>query len=133
MGFTVNPKKRIRQHNGEIVGGAKFTKAFGCGSWEICVLIGGFPNSQNALQCEWRLKKPDGKRRTGKKYSAPQKRVSSLCTVLNLERWTSKSTLDNKDTQFTVWILEEYKELLLGIPCNFEIISVDSLPKNIKQ
>ena len=53
-GYTVNPSKRIRQHNQEIKGGAIYTKSWGNKSWEIYVLITGFPDHHNALQCEWK-------------------------------------------------------------------------------
>lgn len=34
IGITNNPQRRLRQHNGEICGGAKYTKAFkGDGEW----------------------------------------------------------------------------------------------------
>ena len=67
VGYTVNPQRRIRQHNAEIKGGAKATKK-GAGSWEFAALITGFETNNNALSCEWKLKHPDGKKRKNKKY-----------------------------------------------------------------
>ena len=63
-GFTNNPIRRIRQHNPEIKGGALYTKKFGNKQWEYIALVSGFPNSRNALQCEWKIKKPNNRRRT---------------------------------------------------------------------
>ena len=60
-GFTVKPKRRIRQHNQELVGGAKYTKKWGNKDWEIYALVTGFPDKINALQCEWRIKHPNNK------------------------------------------------------------------------
>jgi len=38
VGFTVNPARRLRQHNGELVGGAKYTTR-GDGKWRFAAII----------------------------------------------------------------------------------------------
>jgi hypothetical protein len=46
--FTVNPRRRIRQHNGEIGSGAWRTKKKR--PWEMVLCIYGFPTNVAALQ-----------------------------------------------------------------------------------
>jgi predicted GIY-YIG superfamily endonuclease len=67
IGSTPTPKKRIRQHNGFIKGGAKCTKSkLNCISidpntslkWNFQWLIMTFLNNKNALTLEWHLKYP---------------------------------------------------------------------------
>jgi predicted GIY-YIG superfamily endonuclease len=53
IGYTNNPPRRIRQHNCELVGGAKATKGY---KWEYCCLITNFRDNIEGLQIEWRLK-----------------------------------------------------------------------------
>jgi len=53
VGATVDPNRRLRQHNGEIGGGAKATKGR---AWQRRFLIGGFASEVPALQFEWRWK-----------------------------------------------------------------------------
>ena len=48
VGCTNNPLQRIRQHNQEISGGAKYTSSKG-NLWEIIVLFEGFNNYKDAL------------------------------------------------------------------------------------
>ncbi|KAF0774384.1 hypothetical protein AaE_001916, partial [Aphanomyces astaci] len=51
IGFTVSPKRRIRQHNGELVQGAK--KTFKHRPWEMLLVVYGFPTKELALQCTY--------------------------------------------------------------------------------
>lgn len=53
VGATVNPDRRLRQHNGEICGGARATKGR---AWRRVFLIGGFAEEREALRFEWRWK-----------------------------------------------------------------------------
>jgi predicted GIY-YIG superfamily endonuclease len=76
-GYTVNPVRRLRQHNGELVGGAKSTR--GRNDWQF-LSITSCPDwdSQRALQVEWKYKHPDGKRRVPAKYRGVHGRLSAL-------------------------------------------------------
>ncbi len=53
VGATVDPDRRLRQHNGELVGGARATRG---DVWERACLVSGFPDERAALQFEWMWK-----------------------------------------------------------------------------
>ena len=53
VGATVNLERRLRQHNGELVGGARATKGR---AWKRQFLVGGFEEERAALRFEWRWK-----------------------------------------------------------------------------
>jgi len=108
-GSTNNLVRRLRQHNGEIVGGAKATS--GKGPWEYLMVMEGFGNHNEALCCEWRIKHPTGKKRP-KKYCGKKGRIESLNLVLNLDNWTSKSTGLETGSEYTVYILDELVNLI---------------------
>jgi structure-specific endonuclease subunit SLX1 len=58
IGATIDPDRRLRQHNGEICGGARATAIrVGQGqSWERVCYVKGFLSKREALQFEWRWK-----------------------------------------------------------------------------
>ena len=55
-GYTNNLDKRLKQHNGIIKGGAKYTTAFGNKSWKFFIIIKGITDKKQALQLEWKIK-----------------------------------------------------------------------------
>jgi predicted GIY-YIG superfamily endonuclease len=53
IGATVDPVRRLRQHNRQIGGGAKATRGH---VWHRVALVSGFPDERAALQFEWAWK-----------------------------------------------------------------------------
>ena len=56
IGFTVNPKRRIRQHNGELAMGACSTRALR--PWQMVLVVYGFSSKARALAFEWAWQHP---------------------------------------------------------------------------
>ena len=84
-GVSPDPVKRLRKHNGEISGGAKYTQSKGPG-WTHACLVHGFKTKNQALQFEWAVKHVPP-RDSGGLFN----RVNKLFVVLNKKNWTSKA------------------------------------------
>lgn len=54
-GVTNNLKRRLRQHNGEISGGARYTTTHGPG-WSVYFVVRGFVSHRDCLRFEWKMK-----------------------------------------------------------------------------
>lgn len=63
VGATIDPKRRLRQHNGEIKGGAKNTVGFR--PWTLVRTIGPIETQKEALREERRIKRLRAKRYNG--------------------------------------------------------------------
>ena len=83
VGFTNDPKKRIRQHNGEILGGAHKTRKGR--PWHFISIVGPFPNKVSALQFEWQWQHPNRSRRD----------ISALLSITNtsINGWAASTKL----------------------------------------
>ena len=86
VGATVNFPRRIRQHNGEIKGGAKYTRGR---KWNCVLRVEGFLTFQQALQFEWRFKHLTKKQRG----TSLCRRIKALNQLIHLQKWTSNSPL----------------------------------------
>lgn len=77
VGYTVNLAKRIRQHNGEIVGGAKYTSG---GAWAPRWVVSGFSTKNEAMSFEWHWKRQTRKQQ--RQGSAPVERRRRAAEIL---------------------------------------------------
>ncbi len=120
IGYTVDMAKRLRQHNGELVGGAKATRW--CEGWRVVWTVKGFATVNHALQLEWRLHHPNGRgRRRGRKATlAPialgrgvpprrgggnsiARRTGDLLRILQLERFTGNAPRTDAGQYTVTW------------------------------
>jgi predicted GIY-YIG superfamily endonuclease len=86
-GVSPDPVRRLRMHNGEICGGAKYTTSKGPGWVHVC-LVSGFPTKQNSMQFEWAIKHVPPRNVGGL-----ESRLRKLGILFRKEQWTSKSPL----------------------------------------
>jgi structure-specific endonuclease subunit SLX1 len=89
VGATVDVDHRLRQHNGEIKGGAWATtnKVKQGETWTRACYVSGFPDWKAALQFEWRWKQLS--RQLSKNMLPLERRMMALQKLLALERSTS--------------------------------------------
>jgi len=86
-GVSPDPVRRLRMHNGEICGGAKYTTSKGPGWVHVC-LVRGFPTNPNSMEFEWGIRHVPPRNVGGL-----ESRLRKLGVLFRKERWTSKSPL----------------------------------------
>ena len=100
FGYSTNVFRRLRQHNGEIKGGAKTTRTGR--PWTLVCYISGFPDKVTSLQLEWRVHHPPVKR------SGLLGRIKTIGDVLSLDQWTSNSPISS-NLFLTIHWIEPYR------------------------
>ena len=101
IGMTNNFYRRLRQHNQEITGGAKYTKK--SKHWIPIMIIDGFLCKRDALQCDWRLK------RKGKGIDGRLTYINYLLN--NIEKWT-KNSKRLKEQKLYIHIKNDYRQFI---------------------
>ena len=90
-GVSPDPVRRLRQHNGEIKGGARATtmKVNKGETWRRACYVEGFPTWSEALKFEWAWKFYS--RKLSKSLFPLDRRKQALNTLISLEKPTSKA------------------------------------------
>lgn len=100
VGFSVDPVHRLRQHNGEIAGGAEETEH--ARPWEMVACVTADPswfNYTNARALEWRLQRVQrlrAKVETGKKMKVYRKKKKSPTTEEKKDESKTAPTKEKK-------------------------------------
>lgn len=108
-------QRRLRQHNGELKGGARSTRR-NAGNWEfLAVITCNEFTKQNALSFEWHIRYPTNKKPRPKEYQGPTGRLKSIPNVLTNDKF--------KDYKFYVSIHNDFDiSKLLADHSNCELI-----------
>ena len=107
-GYTNNLSRRLRQHNGEIKGGAKATHNRKDGMWKyIAIITNPEWTAQRAMQVEYWVKYPTRKKPRPKEYCTPVGRIKSL-----------KNIFENISDNVVIYIHPDFLEtaLEIGVP-----------------
>lgn len=83
VGSTCALPRRLRQHNGELAGGARQTA--GRGPWTVAKVVRGFHQRREALQFEFAWRRVHRRRRCAYTLAG---RERSLTCLLALARWS---------------------------------------------
>jgi predicted GIY-YIG superfamily endonuclease len=119
-GYTVNFSRRIRQHNGDIKGGAFYTKNKG-GPWSYLLKVESPHLTRNgALSLEWSIKYPTNRRPRPRKYSTPLGRLQSLPFVFGNRKFAEVPV-------FNVSVAHEYLDALMRICGGLRNVRIRSL------
>ena len=86
-GFTSDLDRRLRQHNGELVGGAGGTRRHR-GSWKILAFVTSpqFTRS-TAMSFEWHVRYPTGRKPRPKEFNGPNGRLKGLELVMASDKF----------------------------------------------
>jgi predicted GIY-YIG superfamily endonuclease len=117
VGSTNSTCRRIRQHNREIVGGAKASESMMPS--EMYCIVTGFADHITTLRAEYLLKHPTGQRKKPAKFNGVAGRIYGLNNlIINSTKWKERSG----DCNIKIWIKKEYAHLL----------EVDKFPETVE-
>ena len=113
IGYTNNFRERIRRHNGELSGGAKYTTAHkGATGWEPVAIVGGFQDKCLAMSFEWRMKRKLNSKGKLKPSSGLNERLKNIFDIIKLNKITSKSASPSTIPLISIVVNEKYESKL---------------------
>ena len=120
IGATNDPAHRLRQHNGELTGGAKATKGK---QWTQAFYVSGFPDWSNTLQFEWAWK------RQSRNQPGLKGKIVGLGKLLALSRATTTATPYSLwSTPFTLHATPQQRAALQKIDAATFLLEIQHSP-----
>jgi predicted GIY-YIG superfamily endonuclease len=159
IGSTPNVYRRLRQHNGILKGGAKYTSnklsylnTINGLQWNYKFIIMTFFNKNNALSLEWHLKRPF----LSNSSKSSQKKKTKYNVLLNDEIYSTRTRkMDNnynimlkqiditlsyvkqknniQNDQIFIFMDSSNKNIINYLPINYKLIYFDDLTNSIYQ
>lgn len=116
IGFTVDPARRIKQHNGDISTGGAYRTTKNR-PWDVLAIVHGFISSTQAMQFEWAWQNPDRTKalklhpqQDGNIFACSQspyrttgQRVSALAALLSVPPWSRCPLTVTVPSSKSVW------------------------------
>lgn len=115
VGSTVNLSRRIRQHNGEIKGGAKYTRG---GSWQYYCVVYDINNYKNTcLSDEWHVKHYSVRKVKASKNAFDKRRQA-------IELWYQTRPRITKPYDYVIFVSSIYSNQYLPMVDNRTLIII---------
>ena len=122
VGSTNHATRRLRQHNGELCGGAKSPTRGR--PWRHAAIVSGFRTHSEALSFEWMWKAMPPRRRHG----LPA-RYDKLRDLLRRDRWTRRAPLA-EEVALTVTLHEDVCFAIADLPAHVTVHAAPPAPVN---
>lgn len=87
VGITNNLKRRLRQHNGEIRGGARYTR--GGRPWTLAAVVAGFKNKSDVLSFEWFMHRRPPYVPNTRPLTRVQRRIQAAQRLMTRDRFSN--------------------------------------------
>lgn len=121
-GYTVSPARRLRQHNGGLKGGAKYTARFKP-DWEFLIIVTSPQFTKHTgLSFEWSLHHPTNRRARPRNYNGIDGRIRSLSLVFGNKKF--------RDFEYTIFVHRHYIAQTKDILAPFKNVSILELNAN---
>ena len=94
IGYTINPPRRLAQHNGALSHGARYTASLR--PCDMVLVVSGFESEVMGMRFEWAWQRPASSRSTraaaarigvSDRTCAPKKKAEMLCVMLGEAPW----------------------------------------------
>ena len=116
-GITNRLDRRIRQHNGDIKGGAKYTTSkLKYGRWQYVCYVSGFKSKVAVLRFEWHVKHCNKVKRGG-----INNRINKLLITLNNKPLISKDLDTTVDKLCLNWYGPEIRDDYIKKKCDIKV------------
>lgn len=111
VGYSDDPITRLKQHNGQLVGGAKETNKDR--PWKLVCCLSGMPNHQQGLIWEWAWQNRKLARKP--KGNKTPKYIYRLTQLISLDQVTSNA-YPSRYIHLSLYINQEYWPLFQNLP-----------------